>query len=1000
MSTQLRTMRYVGFVLAAVLFLTFFGKIAQPVFAEPYCPPQDFNIPWTDGESWTFSGGPHPTNINWDDRWSGLDFSPNSAVMDNSYVVRAVASGTLRYKDLGSGYVYIEHDGNDWYSHYVHLVVSSILLNGTHVMVGDAIGIAGDTGALSEGVHLHLAFSCGGIDRQFQPERLERYPITLEGWKPFTYHLGDDIPKPFSDGYDDDYDGYLKLGNWIKNACIYNCQPITPISGSTHPAEDIAYHHELQAGCGVVYAGYRPDGPFSDIIRAAFDYIEGEATLGCSQNPVHTAGEIIGGIDYNLVLQDFVKDGVWNVIIHDEPSNATQAFVILDDFREAYFAVDHWYVNLGAPLNNEGDAATSPQGTTGHWQQFESGQIYSSHFGTFTTYGKVYNFYYHYKEGGTHSDLGFPTSKLRNINNNQLQNFEGGAVYCPEIGGCRKVDQPFCIPGGGGGGSVGSLLRKVNGLALLQFEPCDLDTTPPTLGATQLPATAVNVFVPKVVVNDAGGIRWVHMHIRPQGGNFEAIPMTLSNGMWKVSYDTNAYANGQVLEYLFWASDMTGNAVQISGLNSVTVQNDHVAPTLISINVPTSADASLPVSVSVTDPNDVAWVTMHIRPQGGNFVQVPLTKTGSNWTVTYDTSGFVNGQALEYLFWAADNVGNTAQLTGMDTTTVIHDVTPPTGEFVNPPTYVGFNLPIRANISDPSGVTWAKLYVTVNGVTTEHVMANPQNNLWEYNYPSGSWPLHTVIHYLIHAEDGRGNHTQVTGDQIATVEDRQIPAGHFVNVNERPTTELVVRFVFDPDLSGVANATLHYNVNDVGGPSVGMSSISTNEWEARINTSGYDHGTRINYLIHACDNAGNCGQITGLMSSMVVCAGIEPTTWCAKYYNNPSLTGTPSGVLAEAGTRIEYNYGMYSPYNGGVGLSVDNFSAKWSRRVTFAAGQYTFRSVSDEGVRVKIDGNTLFECWFSGGSRSRELTTYLTGEHVLTLEYFDAGGPANVSLSW
>ncbi len=533
------------------------------------------------------------------------------------------------------------------------------------------------------------------------------------------------------------------------------------------------------------------------------------------------------------------------------------------------------------------------------------------------------------------------------------------------------------------------------------------DNTPPTGSYVNPPGSADDYFKLRAQVQDTGvGVAWVRMSVWPKaGGVTEDVNLEYNQetSLWQVDFSVSSKPSGTEYQYLLWAGDGFNNNTQITGMGSFIVTHDISPPTGGFVNPPATADTTLTIKADVTDPSGVTWVTISIRPQGQGFSEFPMRFDSSTnlWEFVMDTRAAPNNLVYEYLLRARDHVGNEQQITGLQATTIVHDVTPPTGNYVDPPTSVSYSMIVRAQIADPSGVSQANLHVTVNGATLTYAMTyNSASTLWEYNYPSGNLPLGTEIRYLIHACDGRNNCGQTTGTQITKVEDRQIPAGHFVNVNERPTTELVVRFVFDPDLSGVANATLHYNVNDVGGPSVGMSSISTNEWEARINTSGYDHGTRINYLIHACDNAGNCGQITGLMSSMVVCAGIEPTTWCAKYYNNPSLTGTPSGVLAEAGTRIEYNYGMYSPYNGGVGLSVDNFSAKWSRRVTFAAGQYTFRSVSDEGVRVKIDGNTLFECWFSGGSRSRELTTYLTGEHVLTLEYFDAGGPANVSLSW
>jgi hypothetical protein len=81
-------------------------------------------------------------------------------------------------------------------------------------------------------------------------------------------------------------------------------------------------------------------------------------------------------------------------------------------------------------------------------------------------------------------------------------------------------------------------------------------------------------------------------------------------------------------------------------------------------------------------------------------------------------------------------------------------------------------------------------------------------------------------------------------------------------------------------------------------------------------------------------------------------------------------------------------------------MRADDFSIRWTTQQNFGAGRYTFNVTSDEGVRLYIDDELVFDHWQSKYI-SRSVTRYLaTGEHTIVLEYFKGGGGGLVLFDW
>ncbi|GAB4455243.1 MAG: hypothetical protein Kow00120_24840 [Anaerolineae bacterium] len=123
----------------------------------------------------------------------------------------------------------------------------------------------------------------------------------------------------------------------------------------------------------------------------------------------------------------------------------------------------------------------------------------------------------------------------------------------------------------------------------------------------------------------------------------------------------------------------------------------------------------------------------------------------------------------------------------------------------------------------------------------------------------------------------------------------------------------------------------------------------------------------------------------------------QESAWLADFYANTDLSGNP--VLSREDDRIAFDWGTGSP---DPAVPADRFSARWRRSAFFYAGVYRFHAVSDDGVRVYIDGNPIIDAWTPQDRVPRDTVITLNEDRVyrLTVEYFEQGGGASIDVWW
>jgi len=125
-------------------------------------------------------------------------------------------------------------------------------------------------------------------------------------------------------------------------------------------------------------------------------------------------------------------------------------------------------------------------------------------------------------------------------------------------------------------------------------------------------------------------------------------------------------------------------------------------------------------------------------------------------------------------------------------------------------------------------------------------------------------------------------------------------------------------------------------------------------------------------------------------------------TFVGEYYSNPDSGSSPEFgdlIFTREDDVINFDWGGGSPDNS---IPNDDYQIRWTATIeTETSGDYNFRSYTDDGLRLYIDGQLIIDYWQQQGPTSRMGNIYLTqGSHECVMEYFENGGGANASLYW
>jgi hypothetical protein len=121
-----------------------------------------------------------------------------------------------------------------------------------------------------------------------------------------------------------------------------------------------------------------------------------------------------------------------------------------------------------------------------------------------------------------------------------------------------------------------------------------------------------------------------------------------------------------------------------------------------------------------------------------------------------------------------------------------------------------------------------------------------------------------------------------------------------------------------------------------------------------------------------------------------------------RYYRDPG-NGTHFGtlVVTRVDPTVNFTWGTGSPASG---VTADNFAVRWTGRVQApVSGTYRFTTVSDDGIRLWVNGVQVINNWTDHAATtntSAAITLTAGVKYTITLEFYEKGGDATARLQW
>ena len=137
----------------------------------------------------------------------------------------------------------------------------------------------------------------------------------------------------------------------------------------------------------------------------------------------------------------------------------------------------------------------------------------------------------------------------------------------------------------------------------------------------------------------------------------------------------------------------------------------------------------------------------------------------------------------------------------------------------------------------------------------------------------------------------------------------------------------------------------------------------------------------------------NDGQALARLLWSANCAANQ---FAAEYFAGVSPSGGPALIACEGG--IDHDWGTSGP---GAPLGGDQFSARWLGMFDFTAGDYVFSAGADDGIRVWVDDQLVFDGWLEQAATPyRAVVPMTAGAHVVRMDYYEQAGLALAKLFW
>jgi hypothetical protein len=220
------------------------------------------------------------------------------------------------------------------------------------------------------------------------------------------------------------------------------------------------------------------------------------------------------------------------------------------------------------------------------------------------------------------------------------------------------------------------------------------------------------------------------------------------------------------------------------------------------------------------------------------------------------------------------------------------------------------------------------------------------------------------------------------GDSYFHVERRQ-PIGFDAQLPSSVTSGVLVRVV--PDYPG-GESTLIVDMQP--------TTDQVTDAALQVGQTFSEPGRGISIRLDSANASGATVSVTMPPADTNDGSGIQ-----GQYFSNMTLAGTP--VVTRTDPTIAFSWGEGAP---AAGVPVDGFSVRWTGQIKPRYSEsYTFSTISDDGVRVWVNGQQVINNWTDHGPKEDIGTPIFLNagqRYDVVMEFYENGGGATAKLFW
>ena len=177
----------------------------------------------------------------------------------------------------------------------------------------------------------------------------------------------------------------------------------------------------------------------------------------------------------------------------------------------------------------------------------------------------------------------------------------------------------------------------------------------------------------------------------------------------------------------------------------------------------------------------------------------------------------------------------------------------------------------------------------------------------------------------------------------------------------------------------------------------GLTAVNRGANATSYNATGLAAGTKYWFRVRAT-NGGGPSANSNVVTAFTLPVFGTGTGLTGTYFNNADFTGS---TVKRTDSTVDFDWGTGSPATGIVG---NTFSTRWLGEIqALESGTYRFRTLSDEGVRLWVNGQLLINDWSAHALKidtSAAVTLAAGTKYEIKMQYYDNASAAVAKLRW